>query len=153
MKEFLKKNKYILLIVFAFLILLIIMFIAMKDLFFSTGKDKYGERLEGIEEYVIDDDRQADLINSLKEKDKVNDVSVDIKGKIIHVIIDVKNETSLKDAKSFASLALEKFTEEELSFYDVQFYLTQNENESEESSYPVMGSKSALNDFISWIKE
>lgn len=153
MKEFLKKNKYILLIALAFLILFIIMLIAVKDLFFSTGKDKYGDRLEGIEEHEITDDRQYDVINSLKENEKVKDVTIDIKGKIIHIMIDMKNETSLDDAKKIASLALEKFKEEELSFYDVQFYLTQKENESEESNYPVMGSKSALNDGISWIKE
>ena len=89
MKDFIKRNKYILLIGFSLLILLIIMFFAVKDLFFTTGKDNYGDRLDGIENYPINDDKQSDVINTLKENDIVNSVSIDIKGRIINIIISI----------------------------------------------------------------
>lgn len=153
MKDFIKRKKYILLIGFSLLILLIIMFFAVKDLFFTTGKDNYGDRLDGIENYPINDDKQSDVINTLKENDIVNSVSIDIKGRIINIIIDVNDGVSVNDAKALSLKALEKFSSDELGYYDVQFYLTESANESEDNKFPIMGSKSAKSDVVSWIKE
>lgn len=134
----------------------IVITISMMYIFFSMfigNSGKYGDRLDGIEEVELSETELNDIADKLEEKDEVTAATVRVQGKIIYIHIEVKRETSLARAKELASISLEEFTDEEKSFYDFGFSLTQEEEEgSEDTGFIVTGSKHAKLDSISWIK-
>jgi hypothetical protein len=150
-----KKNKNgdtkILLVLLGILVVcfVIIGLLFYKYFYAGTSESSYGDRLDGIENYPLSDTLEGD-INSIYENSKyVNTVSVDVKGKIIYIIVDFKESVKVDTAKSEAIKALDKIGEENLKFYDVQFILTYS-GESENENFPVFGAKSANSLKVVW---
>ena len=148
MKKIIKENKVLFALAVIILVALILIAVGLFTYFYGNNKDKYGERLNGKEEYVIKD-TIAEEIKSLYESN-VENVKVDIRGKMIYIIIDVANETDKTTAKTLANQALEKFTEEEKNFYDIQFLITCNKEEAETKIYPIEGYKNSSSTNIVW---
>ena len=148
MKKIIKENKVLFALAVIILVALILIAVGLFTYFYGNNKDKYGERLNGKEEYVIKD-TIAEEIKSLYESN-VENVKVDIRGKMIYIIIDVANETDKTTAKTLANQALEKFTEEEKNFYDIQFLITCNKEEAEPKIYPIEGYKNSSITNIVW---
>ena len=117
--KFIKKNKFTILVISLFVILVIGLAI-IKNIFFpNAGQPVYGDRLKGIEDVKIEESRYDDLEKKLKKEEAVDEVSTNLSGKTINIIITVKDNTSIKDAKSIGAKVLEEFKEEELAFYDI----------------------------------
>lgn len=150
MKKFILKYKYYLLIGAFILIFLIILTILAKDLFFSSGGDVYGNRLEGIENYKVTEEIKNKVTEELKKDEKVNSATIRVQGKVIYVSIDYIKDVSLDNAKEIATKSLQNFTDEIKSFYDIQYMLTQKEVEESEV-FPTMGSKNVKATTIVWI--
>lgn len=143
--------------VLAIICLITIVIIAILSYVFSSvlinGNNKYGNRLDGIEEVEISDERISGLEEELEGRDEVSSASVRIQGKIIYINIVFNNDVSLDTAKDIANGTLDSFEDDEESFYDFGFYLTQVGSEDEEGDYFVVtGSKHAGADEISYIK-
>ncbi len=150
MKKFILKYKYYLLIGLFILTFLIVVGIITKDMFFSNGGDVYGNRLDGIENYKVSDEIKTKVIEELEKNEKVNTASIRIQGKIIYVNIDYTKEVSLDNAKEIATKSLQNFTDDIKKFYDIQYLLTQKEDEESEV-FPTMGSKNVTATTIVWI--
>ena len=150
MKKFILKYKYYLLIGAFILIFLIILAILAKDMFFSSGGDVYGNRLEGIENYKVTEEIKNKVTEELKKDEKVNSATIRVQGKVIYVSIDYIKDVSLDNAKEIATKSLQNFTDEIKSFYDIQYMLTQKEVEESEL-FPTMGSKNVKATTIVWI--
>lgn len=149
MKSFLKKNKFT---VFAlvFLVLLFILIICSKELFFpNVGSAIYGDRLNGIVE-IKKEDKEV-IVNSLKENENVVEAKSSVTGKILEVYITVKDEVSLGDAKKIGSSILEKVSDEIKNDYDIQVYISKNSEE--QNNFPIIGNKHVDNETISWSKD
>lgn len=114
----------------------------------QTNKDKYGNRLDGLESVKIQDNRINELENKINENELVKDTNIDIRGKLIYVIITL-NTGKHSDSESIAQSSLELFSEEEKSFYDIQ-YIINNEDKEIKENYPVMGYIKAGNSVIKW---
>ena len=143
--------------VLAIICLITIVIIAILSYVFSSvlinGNNKYGNRLDGIEEVEISDERISGLEEELEGRDEVSSASVRIQGKIIYINIVFNNDVSLDTAKDIANGTLDSFEDDEESFYDFGFYLTQVGSEDEEGDYFVVtGSKHVGADEISYIK-
>ena len=143
--------------VLAIICLITIVIIAILSYVFSSvlinGNNKYGNRLDGIEEVEISDERISGLEEELEGRDEVSSASVRIQGKIIYINIVFNNDVSLDTAKNIANGTLDSFEDDEESFYDFGFYLTQVGSEDEEGDYFVVtGSKHVGADEISYIK-
>ncbi len=143
--------------VLAIICLITIVIIAILSYVFLSvlinGNNKYGNRLDGIEEIEISDERISGLEEELEGRDEVSSASVRIQGKIIYINIVFNNDVSLDTAKDIANGTLDSFEDDEESFYDFGFYLTQVGSEDEEGDYFVVtGSKHVGADEISYIK-
>ena len=122
--------------------------IGLLSMFYNDGGDKYGDRLTGIDEHKVPENITED-IKSLYESG-VESVSVDVKGKIIYVILDVSNGIGKEDARGFAIKSLEKFSDDVKDFYDIQFMITCKGATEETTMYPMMGAKHSGNSQIIW---
>lgn len=150
MKKFILKYKYYLLMGAFILIFLIILGILAKGMFFSSGGDVYGNRLEGIENYKVTEEIKNKVTEELKKDEKVNSATIRVQGKVIYVRIEYIKDVSLDNAKEIATKSLQNFTDEIKSFYDIQYMLTQKEVEESEA-FPTMGSKNVKATTIVWI--
>ena len=96
--DFIKKNKYVIIVVVIFLALVVITAEAKAFLVPDEGKAVYGNRLDDIDKHKIEESFYDDAISKLKENDKVIDVSYKLHGKIINFMITVNNDVSINDA-------------------------------------------------------
>lgn len=148
MKKLIKENKVLFVLSIIILVSLICIGVGLISYFYSEDGDKYGNRLDGIENYPISENISED-IRSLYESG-VESLNVDIRGKVVYVIMDVSAGVSKVDAQSMATRALEKFTDEQKSFYDISFLITCKSNTEETTMYPMQGMKNSENPQIVW---
>ena len=57
----------------------------------NDSKNLYGNRLDGIENYVIKEETISIIKEELMKTEKVKSIDYDLKGKLINFIIMVKN--------------------------------------------------------------
>lgn len=113
----------------------------------QTKNDTYGNRLDGIENVQITDTHKEEIASFIKEKDKVESVVINIKGKIIYITTTLKDGKTT-DAESIAIKSLEKLTEDEKNFYDINFIF----DKKDDATFPIMGYKKSNATIISWTK-
>ena len=121
-----KKNNgdiKILLVLLAILLVCfgIIGYMFYKYFYAGTSTTKYGDRLEGIENYKLSNTLEKDIQSVYENTASVDNVKVKTQGKIIYIDIAFKTAVKVDTAKSEAIKALDKIEEENLKYYDVQF--------------------------------
>ncbi len=149
-----KKNNgdiKILLVLLAILLVCfgIIGYMFYKYFYAGTSTTKYGDRLEGIENYKLSNTLEKDIQSVYENTTSVDTVKVKTQGKIIYIDIAFKTAVKVDTAKSEAIKALDKIGEENLKYYDVQFVLTYT-GEDENSNFPIFGAKSANSLKVVW---
>lgn len=150
-KGFYKSNRvYVILMVVSIVCILSILIGVIVYFAKQSTQNVYGNRLEGIDTVKLSDDRVTEMENAIKESELVSNVDVTLQGKIIYAVVKLNGGTP-QDAENISVKMLEKLSEEEKSFYDIQFIFT-SANESEESVFPIMGYKKSSNTTISWTK-
>lgn len=159
MKKFFKgvinlmlRHKILTLICVASLVVVVVLVCVFFNMFIGDGGE-YGNRLDGIEEVEISDKTIKEIENSLEEKEAVAEADVRIQGKIIYFNIVFTRETAIDSAKGIANETLAAFSDDEKSFYDFGYFLTQVKVEdSEDVGFVVTGTKNAKLENITWIK-
>lgn len=141
-----KNNKGIFIILGIILIFLIGVIIVFKA-FFPSGNE-YGDRLKGIEKVSFSDKEISTLESKIKDRNKIKKVSIDIKGRLINILITVEEDADLDDMKDYAKEKLELFDEEEQKYYDIQFYIINEKDDVKH--YPAIGYKHKTSDDIKW---
>ena len=150
-----KKNKsgdikILLVLLFILIVCFVIIGIMFYKYFYSgISTTKYGDRLDGIENYKLSDTLESDIKSLYEKTSSINKVSIDVKGRIIYINIAFKESVKVDTAKSEAVKALDKIGEENLKYYDVQFVLTYS-GEEENSNFPIFGAKSANSLKVVW---
>lgn len=137
--NFIKKNKYTSIVILIFVLLAVLGAFIIKIFFSSGNLATYGDRLEDIENYKIDSEQSNKLKKELKALDNVTDVSYDLKGKIVNVLITVSKDTKVADAKKLADSVLTYFEDDQIKYYDYQVFIS-SEDETNKS-YPIIGYK------------
>lgn len=133
------------------LILFIIMLIIFISLFFGNGNGKYGNRLEGIDDVKLSSSFLDEVESSLDDDDSIVNSNVRLQGKIVYINFEVNGDVSVERAKEIASLSLDKFSEEELNFYDFSFLIKWTVETEEGNSVKVIaGTKHPLKESIAW---
>ena len=151
--KLIKRHKGLFIVSVLALILIIILFIIFARMIFSSGNTVYGDRLAGL--VKIDSSDTEELTNETKELDGVVDVSVRTQGKIIYITITYANSVSKEKAKEIASSTYKYYSEDVIAYYDFEYLLTQEKEESDEedsSVFTIAGTKHPDNDYISWTK-
>ena len=86
LKKFYKNNRiYCILMGISLFCLALIAMLFVVYFVNQTKNDTYGNRLNGIESMEISDNEKDEIVNAIKESDKVDKATVNIKGKIIYV--------------------------------------------------------------------
>ncbi|MBQ8219093.1 MAG: hypothetical protein IJZ79_05000 [Bacilli bacterium] len=151
--ELIKRHKGLAIVGGLALILFIIMFMIFARMLFSNNGSEYGKRLNGI--VKIDKDETKKLLGEIKDREEVIDASVRTQGKIIYMTIIYQDNVSKDKAKEIASDTYKYYSEDVISYYDFEYFLTQNEmldEEGNDKSYTIAGTKHPDNDYISWTK-
>lgn len=146
MKKMLKKHKIIILI-FICLIVLSIVLVKLLDSYNNDAKAIYGNRLEGIDKVKISDTTKDDIVKNIEAVQKTDKVSVATQGKIINVTIVLKDETSRDDAKSLTDKILEKLTDEQKKYYDIQVLIKKN---NDDAAFPIIGYHHHAKESFTW---
>ena len=147
--EFIKKHRIGLIVTGVILVLVILMFFGIKNAFFSNmGQSVYGNRLDGIEKYPIDDAVIKDIETTLKDTGSVNSFTYELKGRLMNFIIEVNADVDLTTSRAFADKIAEKLSDDIKGFYDIQVYLICTDKESE--LYPTIGYKHKTSVGFKW---
>ena len=127
----------------------------------QTNTNVYGNRLAGIENVEINSEKQKEIIDFLEEQKIVDKASINIKGKMMYITVYL-NTIKVDDAQSIAIKSLDKLTEDEKNFYDINYTFTkealkeenseENKENAEEKTFVMMGYKKSDKTIISWTK-
>lgn len=142
------KKEFILLLV----AVLIILFcgIAFIFMWFAGGSDKYGDRLDGIEDVQLSNGYLNDRIGFIKDgKEYVSDVTYNVEGKLVSFMVTVIDDTDVSSTKSIGDILIEKFTKEELAYYDIQLFILDS-GKNEDTGYPIIGYKHKTSEKFVW---
>ena len=134
--------------------ILVICFLAIGILFYryfyaGTSSSKYGERLDGIENYPLSKTLEKDIQDLYKDNTEIDKVTVTNEGKIVYITINFKQSIKVSTAEDLAIKSLEKIGEKNLTYYDIHYILTYSGTE-ENTNFPVFGSKSANSLKVVW---
>ena len=151
-KNLLSRHKILAVICLLALIVIIILFYMFCSIFVG-GSDKYGNRLDGIEEVEISKSEMIDIADDIAKDDSVDSAKVRLQGKIIYIDIVYKKDVSKDKAKEIAVKSLDNFDKKEKEFYDFEYVLTQNVGDNkEDTGFKITGAKTPKTDSISFIK-
>ena len=131
--------------------LVIICFVLIGTVLFQCfyvggNKDKYGDRLEGIEKVPID---TKDIQSKLLTEEIVKKATVKVTGKIVYFELKFNHPTTLDEAKSVALKSQDYFKDNAKKFYD--FHYTLKEEKTEESDgFLVSGAKNRNGSGLVW---
>lgn len=148
-KEFYKRNRVYSILMLISLVCIVSILVGVIVYFIGqTSKDKYGNRLDGIENVQIKKDKISEIENKITENELVSSTNIDIRGKLIYVDIVLKTGKHT-DSEAIVQASLELFTKEEKEFYDIQ-YIVENSDKEITENFPVMGYIKAGNSVIKW---
>ena len=145
--KFIKKNSR-LIVGIVIVVFLVIIAIMAKNFFFPDDAEAYyGTRLEGIDKVKITDKKKEELKENFKDSSK--SVTVRLAGRIIYIDVKVNDDVSTDTARDLANKTLEKLSDEEKGYYDVQFLIG---NDADKDHFPIIGYKHHAKQAISWTK-
>lgn len=148
--SFIRKNKFIIIAIGVFLILVFLAFQVVTMLFPKEGTALYGDRLDGIKEVELTDKKLSNIESTLKEDSATKEAKASVQGKIVEVIITVQDETSVDTAKALSNKVLDCLTKDEKKFYDVQVFV---KKDSDATDFPIIGYRHHAKDTFSWTKD
>ena len=137
--KFIKKHKIEFIALLVMIIICVLGYFAVKPLL-GNDSNKYGNRLDGIEEVKISDEQINKMISELEDKKDINSVKYDLQGRLIYIILEV--------SKGYANKILEYFDDSQKSYYDIQVIVKSDSEESE--VYPIIGSKHKTSTSFVW---
>ena len=140
LKKIWQENSVLFVLLFILIACLIAISVVVVTYFVGDSSSKYGDRLEGIEDYPFDEDMQNEIISKIKENEIVEDVTMRVSGKSTYVMITFVPETTLVEGQSIALSSLDYFSEETLSFYDLE-YMIEAEATEETEGFQLIGAK------------
>ncbi len=110
------------------------------------SNNKYGDRLNGIEDHKISSNTIDDIEKTIKENKQVSEVTYHNEGRILNFIITVSADMKTEDAKALDDIILDKISDDNKSYYDIQILI---DTEEENNSYPIVGYKNkSKDDFV-----
>ncbi|MBQ9072046.1 MAG: hypothetical protein IJY25_02700 [Bacilli bacterium] len=141
------KNKRVIKVVTIVLIILIAflaIFMIYQNLFASSNNTRF----DGVEDHKLTNDEINSTKDVFKQIEVINDIDIFVNSKIIKIIVNLKEDVDFEQIKTISNQALGNFSEENLSFYDVEIYIESMNEESE--VYPQIGYKHKSNSEFSW---
>ena len=150
--KFIKKHKMAIIAIFVTIIICILTYFTLKSMFiFGNGSDKYGNRLDEIEEVLITNEQVQKLTNEMSEIKDIISIKYDLEGRLVYIIIEVSNETAIEVSKGYANKVLSYFDDNQKEYYDFQVMIKSDSKESE--AYPIIGAKHKTSTGFVWTEK
>lgn len=147
--KFIQKHKTTFIILAIFLILMVFAFIGVKELLYpNLRKSLYGSRLDGIEQFNVNEDRLNKVKDKLLKEEAIEKVNSNLTGRIVKFFIYIKGDLDLITSHSFADKILEEFNAEEQKYFDFEVYIVSDVKDSE--YYPIVGYKHKTSTTFKW---
>lgn len=151
MKKFYKENRvFVILMGVALVCIAIIVAIFAMYIINSSTTDKYGNRLDGIEDVKISSEKIGEMEEGVLAMAKVQDVSINVDGKTVKFIIDFDADATIVERQNAAISCLDFFEENYLNFYDLQFMITKSTVEESSSDDIIFGARKSGASTITW---
>lgn len=145
--KWIKKNTGLFVVFLLTIILLIFILVIFIKLIVGNSSNKYGNRLDGIDEVKIDNETYDGVETELTDTGLVEEASVRLQGKIVYTTIVLNGDTGVETAKEIANNTLDNYDEDELKYYDFSFFLKWK---GEEVDKVITGNKHHDLDSITW---
>lgn len=120
--KFIKKYKVLLICLILLLIILLLFGIYIKN--YQQNQDKYGNRLNGIENVAITDNKIENIKQMVLDNESCSKISYKLDGKLVKFFIEANEETDELTLESIFNLILEEFSKSEKQFYDFEIFVT-----------------------------
>ena len=143
-----KKIKYILIVVSILVVIALLVFLALKILFPMKG-NKYGTRLDGIENVPIEENTIQSMKDSIQANPNVSNVEYHLSGRTINIMFTV-SELALTDAKAISNVVLDNLSDAQKQFYDIQIFI---KNSQEVEGFPAIGYRHRTSTKFTWSGE
>lgn len=147
MRKLWKNNKIAILFMTVIIVMIVILALLIFPLYSSRSGSVYGKRLEGIKNVKIEKDVSNNIKKFYKDTEKIEKVTTDLKGKIYNILVYVNDGVDLNEFVDHSKNVLSNFSEEQLSYYDIQIFLISN---SKENKKTIIGYKNKDSESISW---
>lgn len=141
-----KKSMWIIGILVAIIFIAVVV-MAIKIIFYPSDSGVYGNRLDGMENYIISSDKIEEVKNTISQNKECQNITYTLQGKIMKFFIETSSDIGITSAQRLGDNIIDSFSETELGYYDVTIYITSGENIS---PYPMIGYKSKNESAISW---
>lgn len=148
MKKFYKENRVFSILMIIVIICVILMLAVLFKSFFFGGS-AYGDRLEDVEKYEVSDELKEEIVSSLESDEAIKEASVRVSVRTIYVKMEFNSGISLVEAQGKAVTVLEKFSEKQMGYYDIEFILNCESTDSFEG-FTIMGAKNVNGTNIVW---
>ena len=142
--NYIKKNKTTVIVAIICLVLVVLMGVAVYRMFYPSNGSVYGDRQENAPE--IDNVVNEKIKNKIMDSDLVEEVNYNTNVTTMKFFIKVKDSAKLEKVQALSDIILDTLSTKVVSFYDIEIYLT-NENNS---SYPSIGYHSKNAESFSW---
>lgn len=140
LKKVWQENSVLFVLLFILIACLIAISVVVITYFVGDSSSKYGDRLDGIENYPFEEDTQNEIISQIEENEIVEEATIRVSGKVIYVTITFVPATTLVEGQSIALASLDYFSEETLNFYDLE-YMIQAEDTEDAEGFQLIGAK------------
>lgn len=140
LKKLWQENSVLIVLFGILIVCLIAITVVVVTYFVGDSSTKYGDRLDGIEDYPFEEDTQEEIIAQIEESELVESATIRVSGKIIYITITYVPGTTLVEAQSNALASLDYFSEETLSFYDLE-YMIEAEDSEDTEGFTLIGAK------------
>lgn len=149
LKDLWENNRVLIVLGIILIICIIAILIVTVSFFLGGSKSVYGNRLDDIEKYPITETFKGDFIDNLESDEAVENVQMDVKGRVIYIAIDFVGDVPLVDAESKAAATIESFSEDILGYYDINFTLKSKDTDNSEG-FLILGAKNVAGSGIVW---
>lgn len=139
-------KKYIKYIVL--LVILIVIFVLGFFIYKNMFADVVNSRYKDLENYKLTNDEKNLVKDKINELENIKSVKIYKDSRIIKIVVNLEEDIDFESIKTKANEVITSFSEENLSYYDLEFFI---ESASEESEvYPQIGYKFKTNSEFAW---
>ena len=120
-------------------------YIVYKNIFAGVKS----RRLDGVDSHPLTKEEIKDASAVYEEIEALDSVTIELNknSKIIKIKVVLKENVDFETMKNVCNKSVEKFSEENLSFYDLEVFIT---SKQQSEVYPQIGYKHRSNTTFSW---
>lgn len=138
-----KYIKYIILLVIL-IVIFVLGFFIYKNMFADTVNSRYKD----LDSYKLTNDEKNSVKDKINELENIKSVKIYKDSRIIKIVVKLEEDIDFDGLKTKANEVITSFSEENLSYYDLEFFIESANKESE--VYPQIGYKFKTNAEFAW---